>query len=855
MRKLCGIYRVLGAAIVLAHPALAALTASVPYNNMWVTWWNFPQLTLDGVAIAPANASWTTSNSNVAVFDSTAGRIVATGPGSARLVATVGNNSATIDITVSAPAIPVQIENIDSYLASPAAGALYEVPVVIIRYLPTTDGKLIDVAYDPDFYTLNQLPLATIKSNIDTYDRQVKFMVETGTRFRQYSRGPQPPSLGYRVVSYITLYEPTPPGKVITTPAGRRIFQVDYFQMMDRLNGRHYVEDLGVREFWVWTGGQDFSFPSYDPNVNTPETGRTIAESNMASPLTGDISNSSRDHSDMPVFARSYVVYGQNFRRSAAEAVHNRGHQLEAILSYINQKQDGNSNLFWHQFVGQNSQNQFIAGRCGWTHMPPNTTVDYDYSNMSLVSSDIADWKPDGSGEHRLVNASTWQNIAYSWPNGVPPVQSDPYWYLYWMQSMPGWGNLIPNGTQQMTNWWQFTAAWDLANTAGLGLYGDPGSYSLSATTASVAAPGGNISITISGNGPVWIAVPNAAWLHIVSASYGKGPGSVQVQADANTGAARQATIAVAGTPFAVTQAGPSSGVVTVSSLSPAVSAGGTQLLTVAFTASAGYQTLDVINVLINTALDGRHACYLAYSRPSNILYIVDDIGDPRLISGKAMDGSGTVANSQCSVALSDSSAAGSGTSFTLTLSLTFAPSFAGNKVVYAAARDLAQYNTGWQTVGVHAVLPMTSEYPAALGLTPAAANAQALTLRFSYADQTNAANLQTVWALINTAVDGREACYVAYYRPGNQLYLYPDNGDGTQAPSITLTGTNTIANGQCAVSAAGASVESIGNTLTLVLPISFHSNFSGFKGVWMAAQTLTGVTGTWQPLGAIVVP
>ena len=109
---------------------------------------------------------------------------------------------------------------------------------------------------------------------------------------------------------------------------------------------------------------------------------------------------------------------------------------------------------------------------------------------------------------------------------------------------------------------------------------------------------------------------------------------------------------------------------------------------------------------------------------------------------------------------------------------------------------------------------------------------------------------------MINTAIDGRNACYFAYYRPGNALYLYPDNGDGSQATNIALTGSNTISNSQCSIAAQGASVQTTGNTLKLTLPITFNPFFAGFKGVWMAAQTLNGAqTSPWQALGAWVVP
>jgi hypothetical protein len=281
----------------------------------------------------------------------------------------------------------------------------------------------------------------------------------------------------------------------------------------------------------------------------------------------------------------------------------------------------------------------------------------------------------------------------------------------------------------------------------------------------------------------------------------------------------------------------------------------GNQTLTVTFNAPGGVQTLDVVNVLINTALDGRQACYLAYSRPSNALYIVADNGDSNQISGKVMDGNGSVGNSQCMVTLAGTSATGNGNTLTLALNLSFSSSFAGNKVVYAAARDLSQRNSGWQTMGVRGVPPLPTAFPKPVGLNPPSGTTLNQTITFTYQDQSAATNLQTVWALINTAIDGRSACYVAYYRPGNQLFLYPDNGDGSQAGNIVLSGNNSISNSQCTVSAVGASVQTSGNTLTVILPITFKTAFAGFKIVWLAAQTLAGQASPWQALGAEVVP
>jgi hypothetical protein len=127
--------------------------------------------------------------------------------------------------------------------------------------------------------------------------------------------------------------------------------------------------------------------------------------------------------------------------------------------------------------------------------------------------------------------------------------------------------------------------------------------------------------------------------------------------------------------------------------------------------------------------------------------------------------------------------------------------------------------------------------------------------ITYTFDDVTNANDLKTVWALINTAIDGRQACYVAYYAPGNSLYLYPDNGDGSQATNIALTGTNTIENSQCKISAAGSSATRSGQRLTLNLNVQFKSGFTGSRGIWTAAQTLTDVTSAWTALGNWMVP
>ena len=126
-----------------------------------------------------------------------------------------------------------------------------------------------------------------------------------------------------------------------------------------------------------------------------------------------------------------------------------------------------------------------------------------------------------------------------------------------------------------------------------------------------------------------------------------------------------------------------------------------------------------MLNVLINTALYGGNACYIAYSQPAGVLFLVNDgETDSGLSAALILGSTATVQNRQCTVHGTGSSAQGSGDSLTLTLRLTFSSTFTGSKVIYTAALDQATGNLGWKTLGAVQVpaaplpLPRTDPLP-----------------------------------------------------------------------------------------------------------------------------------------------
>jgi len=258
--------------------------------------------------------------------------------------------------------------------------------------------------------------------------------------------------------------------------------------------------------------------------------------------------------------------------------------------------------------------------------------------------------------------------------------------------------------------------------------------------------------------------------------------------------------------------------------------------------------TQKSVNVLINNALDGRQACYLAYSRPFNTLYLVDDAGAV-LVGGMTMNGSGSIFNSQCTISGAGSSATGSGNTLTLTLNVSFATAFAGQRLVYTAARTQAEANSGWHALGAWNIPGGPSTSPSVTSLTPARGAGLSQVFSFTFTDNLGWQNLNVVNILINSALDGNQSCYLAYSGPAGQLYLVPDAGTGL-LPGLTLNGSGSVSNHQCTVNGVASSVAGSGNTLTLNLSISFSSSFLRDSIVYLAARDMQGNNTGWQTMG-----
>jgi len=274
---------------------------------------------------------------------------------------------------------------------------------------------------------------------------------------------------------------------------------------------------------------------------------------------------------------------------------------------------------------------------------------------------------------------------------------------------------------------------------------------------------------------------------------------------------------------------------------------------TFVYTDPRGFQDMNVANILVNNFLDGRQACYLAYVVSSSTLVLVDDGGHPAgpYAGSVVLGSSATIQNSQCAVTLV--SANGSGNNLTLVLTIAWTPAFAGDKIVHMAVGDVAGNNSGWQRLGVWRVpggTPTTAT--AVVGMSPdSGAGLGPNQFTFNWSDTKGFADLGVENILVNDFLDGRHACYLAFARPGNVMYLVNDNGDGL-LPGQSLGASGSLSNSQCTVSWGSAPVNAAGNTLALTLNMAFTAAFGGHRVMYLAARDVNEADNTdWHAMGA----
>ncbi|MEZ5398490.1 MAG: BACON domain-containing carbohydrate-binding protein [Bryobacteraceae bacterium] len=426
-------------------------------------------------------------------------------------------------------------------------------------------------------------------------------------------------------------------------------------------------------------------------------------------------------------------------------------------------------------------------------------------------------------------------------------------------------GGFTPNGPllPGTTYFWSVTPK----NSKGQGLaslweFLTACTYSLSPTAITMPAAGGpRVFSVITQPACFWQASPNAAWITMPQSVF-----TPYFEAAPNASAqSRTGTISIAGQTLTVTQRGVgtiANPAPEVAESVPAFGSGASQTFQFAFRDENGAGDLAVLNALIYNVLDGRQSCYIAFvpSGPAaGSVFLVNDAGDAGgpFAGSIVVPGTGTASNSQCTISASGANVLSIGDTLLLNLPIAFKTAFNGDRILYLAARDKANHGTGWRAKGVWTV---PGGGPAAIsvaGLEPSRATTRPVTFTARFSDNDGFADLDVVNLLINDAIDGRNACYLAFVRSTSTLFLVNNAGDagGPFAGSLKLPGTGSIANSQCTIAGTGSSVSGAGSTLTLTLNVTFKAAFAGDRTVYTAARDAAAHNTGWRAKGTVTVP
>jgi DNA-binding beta-propeller fold protein YncE len=288
-----------------------------------------------------------------------------------------------------------------------------------------------------------------------------------------------------------------------------------------------------------------------------------------------------------------------------------------------------------------------------------------------------------------------------------------------------------------------------------------------------------------------------------------------------------------------------------VASVSPNAGTGLTQTFTGVYSDPNGIGDLNNVRILFNTSVTGVNACYALYYPATNALYLENNADNGT--AGPITPGSSsTLSNSQCTLNGTGSSVSSSGDNLTVNFAITFSSTFTGLKNTYLYATG-ATASSGWIEKGTWNT--GIAGPPAVVSLTPASGTGLTQTFTAVYSDPKGLSDLTNVRLLVNTAVNGANACYLFYYPANNSIYLENNADNGTVGP-LTPGSSSSISNSQCTINGAGSSFSTSGTNLTVNFSITFNSAFEGLKNTYLYATGATAASGwiekgAWAPVSA----
>lgn len=135
---------------------------------------------------------------------------------------------------------------------------------------------------------------------------------------------------------------------------------------------------------------------------------------------------------------------------------------------------------------------------------------------------------------------------------------------------------------------------------------------------------------------------------------------------------------------------------------------------------------------------------------------------------------------------------------------------------------------------------------PAVVSVTPSAGTGATQTFSAVYSDSSGGSAIRYAYLLLNTSVDGTNACYLYYDSVARSFGLMNDPATGAVGTAAPLTPTP-LQNSQCVFRPSISTATVSGSNLTVNFAIDFKPSFAGAKNVYLYATDTSGLATGWQ--------
>ncbi|MBA2481113.1 MAG: DUF4091 domain-containing protein [Planctomycetes bacterium] len=129
---------------------------------------------------------------------------------------------------------------------------------------------------------------------------------------------------------------------------------------------------------------------------------------------------------------------------------------------------------------------------------------------------------------------------------------------------------------------------------------------------------------------------------------------------------------------------------------------------------------------------------------------------------------------------------------------------------------------------------------PLCLGVSPASGSGQTARLVCTFSDPDGTVDLAGVTVLVNSTVDGRNACWIYVDRAARTISLASDDTT-TWSPAKTLGTAGVLENSQCRIDVGASSSCDCTTAATVELALTFKPAFVGIKNVYLRAVDRAG--------------